>query len=367
MSETSPVRTILILAANPPATPALGLRDEYWAIVGAMGRARGGRRLHVVPAMAVTDDDLRRALLDHQPEIVHFSGHGTGRKGLVFEETGEPLLIEGEALADLFRLCSAHVRCVVLNACYSAVQAIGRHVEFVIGMSRAIGDAAAIKFSTGFYDALASGRPFAEAFQFGCNAISLKGIPESLTPVLMVRGQPGPPPSPAAQVFQAGQPIDPSLRELISLLDFRADMILSAFEREREDLDTAGRGLSGDQSRNLEIDQLAGRVEKAARLFAELHEKNKKALAERAFIRSHEITGQIRQLLEEVKSQVDWRVHGVMMSPCCYAESPPCPWWFAKDYPGVLPTQLSADPSVRSVAQGWATSGATAAGEVPLP
>src|SRR5262245_28979539 len=219
MSETSPVRTILILAANPPATPALGLRDEYWAIVGAMGRARGGRRLHVVPAMAVTDDDLRRALLDHEPEIVHFSGHGTGRKGLVFEEAGGPLLIAGEALAELFRLCSAHVRCVVLNACHSEVQAaaIGRHVEFVIGMSRAIGDAAAIKFSAGLYDALASGRSFVEAFQFGCNAISLKGIPESLTPVLLVRGQPGPAPAPAAQamgdvaaqVHLAGQPSDP--------------------------------------------------------------------------------------------------------------------------------------------------------------
>jgi hypothetical protein len=154
--------------------------------------------------------------------------------------------------------------------------------------------------------------------------------------------------------------MDPSLRELISLLDFRADMILSAFEREREDLEAAGCQRSRDQGRNLVVDQLAGRVEKAARLFAELHEQNKKALAERAFIRSHEITGQIRQLLEDVKRQVDWRVYG-MMFPGDYLQQPPTPWWFVKDYPGVLSPQLTADPSVRSIAEGWAASVAPAA------
>jgi hypothetical protein len=343
----------------------------------ALSRARGEQRFHVVLAATVTDDDLRRALLTHEPEIVHFSGHGTGRKGLVFEEAGEPLLIAAEVLADLFRLCAAHVKCVVLNACYSEVQAaaISAHVEFVIGMSRAIGDAAAIKFSTGFYDALASGRPVAEAFQFGCNAISLKGIPESLTPVLMVRGQPGPPRNPAAQVMgggdvaaqvhPTGQPIDPSLCELISLLDFRADMILSAFEQEGKDLETAGRRSGRDLVvGNPENDPLAARVRRAARLFEELHEKNKKALAERAFIRSHEITGQIRQLLEEVKLHVDFRVHGLMF-PGVYFEGPPKPWWFVKDYPGVLPSRLTDDLAVRSLAEGWAASVATPAGKPP--
>ena len=91
---------------------------------------------------------------------------------------------QGMHWLELLDLCSQHVKCVVLNACYSEVQAqpIGSAVEYVIGMSRAIGDRAAIKFSTGFYDALASGRSYTDAFRFGCNAISLRGIPESLTP-----------------------------------------------------------------------------------------------------------------------------------------------------------------------------------------
>jgi hypothetical protein len=43
----------------------------------------------------------------------------------------------------------------VLNACYSEIQAnaIVQHIDYVIGMSQAIGDTAAIKFAMGFYDA----------------------------------------------------------------------------------------------------------------------------------------------------------------------------------------------------------------------
>lgn len=63
-------------------------------------------------------------MLDVNPQIIHFSGHGEGHDGLVFEDDrGKPKLISGEALAGLFRLFADQVECVVLNRCYSAVQA----------------------------------------------------------------------------------------------------------------------------------------------------------------------------------------------------------------------------------------------------
>lgn len=119
-------RTVLLLKANPASTVALDLEAEYQAIAQSLGRAAKHRTIRVVAEAAVTDDDLRRALLDHEPEIVHFSGHGAGRRGLVFEDAGEPLFISGDALADLLGLCSGHVKCVVLNACYSDVQVLNR-------------------------------------------------------------------------------------------------------------------------------------------------------------------------------------------------------------------------------------------------
>jgi hypothetical protein len=65
--------------------------------------------------------------------------------------------------------------------------AIGQHIPFVVGMSKAIGDQAAVKFAVGFYDAIGAGRSYEDAFRFGCSAIELKGIPAHQTPQLKMK------------------------------------------------------------------------------------------------------------------------------------------------------------------------------------
>jgi len=195
--------TILLLAANPKGTERLRLDRMFKRIKQAVDRAKK-RQFKLVVKWAVTDDDVRRALLDNEPEVVHFAGHGTGDAqggtgrdlipagevdagGLVFEDdVGDFQRITGDALAGLFELCSDSVKCVVLNGCYSEAEAnaITQHIEFVVGTNRAIGDQAAIEFAGGFYDALGAGLDFETAFNFGCNAINLKRIPEHLTPIL---------------------------------------------------------------------------------------------------------------------------------------------------------------------------------------
>jgi hypothetical protein len=182
-------RTILILAANPRDNKRLRLDEEFRLIEIAIERSRRRDEFKIEHKLAVTDDDLRRALLTSEPEIVHFSGHGNGL-GLEFEDDlGYALPISSRALAGLFRLCKGHVRCVVLNACFSRFQAeaISEYIECVVGMEAAIGDQAAIKFSQGFYDGLVHGRTFEDAFELGRNAIDLRGIPEYQTPVLLKR------------------------------------------------------------------------------------------------------------------------------------------------------------------------------------
>ena len=200
------MRTILLLSANPKGTRQLRLDEEVKKIEAVLERARQRDEFRLVVKLAVTDADLLRALLDHEPEVVHFLGHGTGTGGgqqerdlgdsqdydpggLAFEnEHGQVLPISGESLARLFKLLP-HVKCVVLNACYSEVQAnaIVQHIDYVIGMNKAVGDEAAIKFAVGFYNALVAGKSYDIAFDFGCSAIDLGGIPEHLTPVLKKR------------------------------------------------------------------------------------------------------------------------------------------------------------------------------------
>jgi hypothetical protein len=64
-------------------------------------------------------------------------------------------------------------------------EAIAEHVPYVVGMTKAIGDRAAIEFAVGFYDALGAGPKVDFAFKHGCVAISLAGKPESATPILI--------------------------------------------------------------------------------------------------------------------------------------------------------------------------------------
>jgi CHAT domain-containing protein len=183
-------KTILFLAANPRGTHRLRLDEEVKKIEQGLERSKRRSEFKMVQKWAVTDDDLRRAMLDHEPEIVHFSGHGSGADGLAFEDdSGQVQLISGEALARLFELCCDSVKCVVLNACYSEDQAdaIAQHIDYVVGMNKAIGDVAAIKFAVGFYDALGAGKDYEAAFKFGRSAIDLKGIPEYLTPVIKTK------------------------------------------------------------------------------------------------------------------------------------------------------------------------------------
>lgn len=180
-------KTILILAANPRDTSALRLDEEVREIDLGLQRAKKQERFDLKQRRAVRIQDVYQSLLDFKPQIIHFSGHGSGDDGLALEdEAGKLKLVDTEALARLFELFSSSIECIVLNACYSEIQAeaIVKHIPYVIGMNKAIGDKAAIKFATGFYNALGAGESVEFAYKLGCNVIQLDGISEHLTPVL---------------------------------------------------------------------------------------------------------------------------------------------------------------------------------------
>lgn len=105
------------------------------------------------------------------------------------DNQGRAKLVGAAALAGLFELFQNEVKCVMLNACYSQVQAtaIHQHIDCVVGMNNAIGDQAAIRFATEFYKALASAGSFEFAYRLACNSLDLASIPEGLTPELQNR------------------------------------------------------------------------------------------------------------------------------------------------------------------------------------
>ena len=170
------MKKILILEANPHQD--LSLNEEIRDLKYVIQQSPDREEFKIEVCLAVRSDDLQQRILAFEaqepqdsPMIIHFCGHGTGEQGLVFRDKK----ISTNALSNLLACFKNKVICVVLNACYSEVQAneMIKHVNYVIGMKQAIEDRAALAFSVGFYRSLGYGKSIENAFKFGCNSIQL--------------------------------------------------------------------------------------------------------------------------------------------------------------------------------------------------
>jgi len=179
---------ILFLAANPIDTQPLRLDEEMRAIDRALRAAEFRDRFEIEQEWAVRIGDLQEALLRYEPDIVHFSGHGTESSEIVLlDETGAAQVVPQDELSRLFSILRDNIRCVVLNACYSEQQAkaIAKQIDCVVGMTTAVGDDAAIEFASAFYRALGFGRDVQTAFDLRTNQFRLEGLQDLNTPHLL--------------------------------------------------------------------------------------------------------------------------------------------------------------------------------------
>jgi hypothetical protein len=186
--EDSSLIKILFLAANPADRDRLRLDAEMRDIDLALRQTAFRDRFDIKMHGAVRAADLQGYLLQHKPDIVHFSGHGDPSSEIVLENSsGKSHPVSVRALSKLFSALKDNIRCVVLNACYSEQQAkaIAEHIDCVIGMSKAIGDKAAIRFAVAFYQALGYGKSVQTAFDLGCAQIDLENLGEQDTPKLL--------------------------------------------------------------------------------------------------------------------------------------------------------------------------------------
>ncbi len=190
------IKTILFMGANPPGTTKLQLEVEHSRIAAELNSS-----FKLPVSKFVNVSDMNKLIIINRPNIIHFSGHGkdpeTGEQGadgigrgvgrpqmpksyektggiLVFDEDMRSMkVIEDKALKFLFKAVTQQFKIplevVVFNSCHSASQAkaVGAFVPYVVGTSRAIKDATAISFATGFYFGLANGMSIEDAFTSG--------------------------------------------------------------------------------------------------------------------------------------------------------------------------------------------------------
>lgn len=205
--------TILFLAANPDGTDRIALDQEARAIQVELERSGYRDRFEFVARWAAEPLDLLRELGRLKPTVVHFSGHGqrpagaprpaddTAHRdiadaprhtqgGLYFHgRDGHAQVVSTAAFVQTFGAAGASVKLVVLNACYSEVQACAlmEHVDYVVGMAGTIRDDAARTFAAGFYCGLGVSESVAGAYKYGCAAIAAEGLLDADRPRLEVR------------------------------------------------------------------------------------------------------------------------------------------------------------------------------------
>ena len=188
-NKSKTVGEVLFLAANPKHTSVLALDEEIREITQKIRLSKARDELKIISAWAVRPDDLLQQLNEHKPQVVHFSGHGSSSGELtLLSKEGSATAVTPHALEALFRTLKDNIEVVILNACYSKVQAqaISRSIDFVIGMNSTITDRAAVIFSASFYRAIGFNRTIQEAFDQAKTAMMLEGTSEEEIPVLLV-------------------------------------------------------------------------------------------------------------------------------------------------------------------------------------
>jgi hypothetical protein len=178
---------ILFLAANPSTTSPLALDQECAAIERELRMTAHRDDFEFRSKWAVSVDELARHLMELQPTIIHFSGHGlpTDDGGIfLHDDASGSQLVTARALAMMVKSAAGSARVVVLNACYSDdhASALCAVVDCVVGMTGAIGDGAARSFAVGLYRALGNRRSVGNAVEHAVATLAAKQLPDEHLP-----------------------------------------------------------------------------------------------------------------------------------------------------------------------------------------
>ena len=233
-ADGTPIK-ILFLAANPLDTVRLSIDEEVRAIQQTLRQA-DYRIFDVQLGPAVRIEDLQALLLQHRPDILHFSGHGTETSALIFHNAqGNSVQVRGATLGQLFQILKDNLRCVVLNACYTAELAEGLAgvIDCVVGIENAITDSAALQFTTAFYRALGYGRSVQEAFSLGQVQIEMAGLGDAAAlhlagenaGTLRFVGEPSATATKSTATTRPPVPVSPPVKQAAADADFLRSML----------------------------------------------------------------------------------------------------------------------------------------------
>lgn len=181
---------VLFMASNPIGSVTLRLDEEARTIQEMIRKSEHRDSVKFVTRWAARPMDVLQAINELNPDIIHFSGHGSENDELVLQNAdGSAKFVSKEAIVQTMMTSSDKIRLVFFNTCFSygQAQSVVEHVESAIGMNTSIGDDAARVFAAQFYSAIGFGYSLEKSFNQAKAALMLEGIPEENTPELYVR------------------------------------------------------------------------------------------------------------------------------------------------------------------------------------
>ena len=182
---------ILVVGLHGSKESILELDEEVREIDEAIRESKNRDAIEIEQKYATTLKDIRRAILEAQPTIVHFCG-SPWDGGIAYQDSeGQSKLFTSAQLLKIFELLPKKVLCTTLSRCYSKTQAIeiSKHVDYVIGISKSLDVKYSLNFVIGFYDAVGAGESIDFSYEVGCNAIQLAGAEDFVSPTLKKKSQ----------------------------------------------------------------------------------------------------------------------------------------------------------------------------------
>ena len=171
---------VLFLASNPIDQKQLRLDEEARAITEMIRKTKHRDSVKFESCWAVRPMDILQALNEYQPAIIHFSGHGSDRDEIVFQNPdGSAKTVSKEAIVQTMMASTEGLRLVFFNTCYSKNQAeaVAEHIESAIGMKTTIGDEVARIFASQFYSSIDFGLSVKKSFEQAKALLMMEGIP----------------------------------------------------------------------------------------------------------------------------------------------------------------------------------------------
>lgn len=169
---------VLLLCADVNGYSRIGFSREIRELEARIGRSSHRCQMTLIPKMAVRIPDILAALNEHQPDIVHITGHGTSSgEVIILDETDEIVHLDASKVARLLWPFREVVTAVVFNVCFSVKQAlaVAQQGTLSIGMDSDIDDGSAILFSSTFYQALAYGATLESAYEQARTVMAING------------------------------------------------------------------------------------------------------------------------------------------------------------------------------------------------